>query len=91
MKIEVLCRELEQALADLCFSGLKNAPPAALQKLDGLGRRMEDLGLSRGGELVADFSKIMRDYRLGAAPLELAVEKLCALDFYEKTVASLDG
>lgn len=86
MTVEELLQELELTLSDICFSGLQNAQPALLNKLDALCGWMEELGMRQGCLLLGAFQQSLRGYRLGEKSARTAVDKLCALEFYCRNV-----
>ncbi|MDR2917222.1 MAG: hypothetical protein LBV74_20700 [Tannerella sp.] len=86
MTVEKVLTDLEELLSDIGFTGLRNTQPVMLQKMEQLKASLQELGMTEGARQSDDFITSIRAFHTNNLPLTTIVDKLCALDFYVKTI-----
>ncbi len=86
MIIERLFEELEELISDIGFAGIRNTQPVTLQRMEEMKRWLIELSMPEGVGVIDRFIVSMREYHAGAVTASEPVDKLCALEFYLKTI-----
>ena len=85
--IDKILAELELLFSDISFSGIRNLQPVTLQKLEVIKAKMNELSMAEGVALIDDFIDTFNDWRENKKPVNEVIDRLCVIDFYQKTVS----
>ena len=86
MTVQKICTEMEILLSDMGFTGIRNVQPVLLRKMENMKAGLLELSMNEGAKQIDDFLLSIRAYHTHSLSIGTVVDKLCALDFYVKTV-----
>jgi hypothetical protein len=84
--VERFTTELYTLLSDIAFSGIKNVHSGVLTKLEAIKAAAVELGMSKGAELLSEFSDALGNYRTNEEDAERVLALLSGLAFYNENL-----